>query len=143
MAFWDKWFKPSEEEQNKIKLRAKIQGLIKICNSLIEDLHAKLNQNKDKATQASIKKVRSQIQESLGHLEGADKSLNELNVELTIEELEEADKDINSKNLSDSAIHYLVSQVKILSKKYLSDISYIRTNIDNLIRVDLPGFKLK
>ena len=64
-------------------------------NSLIEDLHAKLNQNKDKATQASIKKVRSQIQESLGHLEGADKSLNELNIELTIEELEEADKDIN------------------------------------------------
>ena len=141
MAFWDKWFKPSKEEQTKISLRAEIQKLINLCSSLTDDLDIKLNQIKDKTTQVSIKKVKNQVNGAKDHLEGADKSLSELNVQLTIEELKEADENVNSKNLSDNALNYLISSIKILPKQYLTDVNYLRTNLDKLIRRDLPSFK--
>jgi hypothetical protein len=144
MAFWENIFGKSKEEkekeENKIKLRADIQKLIQFSDSLIRDLKTKLDQTPDKAVQTSLKKVKYQLEEVKGHFEGVDKSLQELNIKLAISELEEAEKEINSKNLSDNAVNYLI-EVKKISKDYLNNINYLRTNITRLIR-DLPSFKL-
>ncbi|MEK6841513.1 MAG: hypothetical protein AABX45_02890 [Nanoarchaeota archaeon] len=146
MKFWENLLGKSKEEkqkeENKIRLRADIQKLIQFINSLIEDLKVKLGQSPDKSIHTSFKKVKYQLEEAKDHLEGADKSLQELNIELGIKELEEADEDINSKNLSDNAVNYLI-EVKKLSKNYLGNVNYLRTNIDKLIRTDLPHFKSK
>jgi len=134
---------PEEKERelkklnNKENTHERVETLINICNDLMDKVNAKDIHRDDEIFNASIKKVKTNLESTKAYLEQAHlsiKVINPGNINLILKELNEAYKAISS--LEDNVIRYIFRL-----KSDRRAIVTIKSDLNNLI-ISLPKVEI-